>query len=55
MYWLPKTHKPPIGAGFIVAFKNCSAKSLSDIISKIFKIIFNTVKSFHKKILFSSG
>ena len=52
MYWLPKMHKTPIGARFIVASNNCSAKPPSDTISKIFKMIFNTVESFHNKCFF---
>ena len=42
MYWLPKMHKT----------KNCSTKPLSDVISKVFKMIFNHVESFHGKCLF---
>ena len=51
-YWLPKIHKAPIGARFIVALKNCSTKPLSDVISKVFKMIFNHIESFHGKSLF---
>ena len=46
MYWLPKMHKAPIGARFIVASKNCSNKLLSDVIFTVFKMIFNHVESF---------
>ena len=52
MYWLPKIHKTPVGARFIVASYYCSTNPLSDTISKNFKIIFNTVESFHKIGLF---
>ena len=45
-------HKIPIDARFIVTSKNCSTKSLSDVISKGFKMIFNHVESFHRKTLF---
>ena len=55
MYWLPNMHKTPIGARFIVVSKNCITKPPSDITSKIFKIIFNTVESFHNKAFFYSG
>ena len=41
IYWLPKMSKAPIGAKFMVASKNCSTKPLSDVISKVFKMIFN--------------
>ena len=27
MYWIPKMHKNPIGARFIVASKSCSTKT----------------------------
>ena len=47
LYWLPKMHKAPIGARFIVASNYCSTKLLSDITSKLFKMILNTAESFH--------
>ena len=49
MYWLPKVHKTPIGARFLIVSENCSTKPLSGAISKIFKIPFKHVESFHKK------
>ena len=52
MYWLTKMHKTPIGARFIVASKNCSTKPLSDVTSKVFKMIFHHVESFPRKSLF---
>ena len=55
MYWLPKIHKTPVGARFIVASYYCSNNPLSDTISKNFKMIFNTVESFHKKGFFYLG
>ena len=45
MYWLPKIHKTFVGVRFILALYYCSTNPLSDTISKM---IFNTVKSFHK-------
>ena len=54
-YSLPKTHKTSIGASFIVDSKDCSTKSLTDTIYKIFKIIFDTVESYHNKSFFYSG
>ena len=36
----------------IVALKNCSTDTLSDAISKVFKMIFNHIQSFHGKNLF---
>ena len=55
MYWLPKIHKTPVGARFIVASYYCSTNPLSDTISKNFKMIFNTLESAHKKVLFYLG
>ena len=55
MYWLPKMHKTPIGATFIVASNYWSMKPLSDTTSKLFKMILNTVESFHTQSFFHSG
>ena len=55
LYWLPKMHKTPIGARFIVASNYCSTKPLSDTTSKLFKMILNTVESFHTQSFFHSG
>ena len=55
MYWLPKMHKTPVGARFIVASYYCSTNPLSDTIPKIFIMVFNTVESFHNKSFFYSG
>ena len=55
MYWLPKMHKTPVGARFIGASYYCSTNPLSDTISKIFIMVFNTAESFHNKSLFYSG
>ena len=52
IYWLPKIHKTPVGARFIVASYYCNTNPLSDTISKNFKMIFITVESFHKKRFF---
>ena len=53
--WLTKIHTTPIGAKFIAASKNCSTNPLCHTIFKIFKMIFNTVESFHRKSFFYSG
>ena len=47
MYCWPKMYKIT-GARFIVASKNCSTKPLSDVISKVLKMTFNYVESFHR-------
>ena len=55
MKWLSELHKTPIGARFITASKNCSTKSVSGVISKIFKMLFKYVENFHNKSLFYSS
>ena len=45
-------HKKTIGDRFIVASKNQSTKPLFDVTSKVFKMIFDHVESFHRKNLF---
>ena len=52
MYWIPKMHKNPVGARFIVASKTCSTKLLTEIISNVFKMIYKHVENFHKKSYF---
>lgn len=52
MYWLPKMHYNPPRARFIIASSSCSTKPLSKITSAIFKRIFDSVRSFHKKSYF---
>ena len=55
MYWLPKMHKTPIGARYIVASKECSTKPLTKVISNVFKMIYSHVENFHKKSFFYSN
>ena len=50
MYRLPNIHETPVGARFIVASYYCTNNPISDTISKIFKMIFNTVERFHKNV-----
>ena len=54
LYCLPKMYETQTGAGFIVLYKKKerSTKPRSDVISEIFKMIFNHVKSFHRKSVF---
>ena len=49
IYWMPKMHKNPSGARFIVASSKCSTKPLSKAISYIFKLIFEQIQNFHLK------
>ena len=52
MYWMPKMHYTPSRARFIVASATCSTKQMSQIVSKIFKKIFEQIKQFHEKSYF---
>ena len=54
MYWLPKMHKKPVDARFIIASAKCSTKPLSKAITKVFKLIFIQTKNFHAKSKFYS-
>ena len=49
MYWMPKLHKTPIEARFIIASRKCSTKPLSKAVSKVFKLIQSQMENFHKK------
>ena len=54
MYWIPKMHKNPVGCRFIIASKRCSTKPLTEVVSKIFKLLFSSVENFYKKSCFYS-
>ena len=55
MYWIPKMHKNPVGARFIVASKTCSTKPLTEVVSNVFKMLYKHVENFHKKSQFYSN
>merc|ERR1711928_285663 len=55
MYWIPKMHKNPPGARFIIASKQCSTKKISKSVSSAFKLIYNQIENFHKKAKFLSN
>ena len=55
MYWLPKLHKTPSKARFIVAALSCSIKPLSKAIIAIFKLFFKQIESYNKKLKLFSG
>ena len=55
MYWIPKLHKTPIGARFIIASKSCSIKPISKAVSSVFKLIFKQIELFHAKSKFYSN
>ena len=54
MYWIPKMHKHPVDARFIIASAKCSTKPLSKVVTKVFKLLFNQTKNFHAKSKFYS-
>ena len=49
MYWTPKMHYQPSRARFIVASAVCSTKPISNLVSIIFKKVFQQVQNFHSK------
>ena len=55
MYWMPKLHKNPIGARFIIASKTSCNKPLSKIITIVFKMIYNQIENFHNKSKFCTN
>ena len=54
MYWMPKMHKNPVDARFIVASTKCKTKPLAKAVSKVFKLIFMQIRNFHHKSTFYS-
>ena len=55
MYWIPKFHKNLLSFQFIIASKNCSAKTFSKEISNLFKLIYSQIENFHRKFKFLSN
>ena len=55
MYWIPKMHKDPPGARFIIASKQCSTKKISKSVSSAFKLMYNQIENFHAKAKFLSN
>ena len=55
MYWIPKLHKSPIGSRFIVASSSCATKPITEVVSRVFKMVFAHIESFHNKSLFYSN
>ena len=55
MYWIPKKHKQPSGARFIIASKHCSTKGISKAVSDVFKLIYRQTENFHKNSKFLSN
>ena len=55
IYWLPKMHKKPSSARFIISGKKCITKKLSQYITAAFKLCFNQVSLYHKKTHYFTG
>ena len=49
IYWLPKLHKIPSGAEFIVAGKKCINKGISKHLTSASKLCYNQIDAYHKK------
>ena len=49
IYWLPKMHKIPSCARFIMTGKKCISKQLSKHVSSAFKLCYNKIDAYHKK------
>ena len=55
IYWLPKMHKIPCDANFIIAGKKCINKQLSKHVTSAFKPSYSQIDSYHKKHIISVG
>ena len=55
IYWLPKLHKTPIKARFIIASQKCSVKKLSKDVTSIFKLAYNQIERYNLKASTFSG
>ena len=55
IYWLPKMHKIPSGARFIIAGKKCINKQLSKQATSAFKLRYSQVDAYHTKTYYFSG
>ena len=55
MYWLPKIHKSPIKARFIIASPKSSVKPLSKAITSVFQLFYKQIESYNDKCRYFSG
>ena len=55
IFWLPKMHKIPSGARFIIAGKKCINKQLNKHVTSAFKLCYSQIDAYHKKTLFQWG
>ena len=55
IHWIPKMHKNPTSARFIIGSKMSSLKPLGKTITKIFKLIFKMKRGYYRKAGYFSG
>ena len=55
IYWLPKLHKSPTKARFIIASQKCTVKQLSKDLTSIFKLAYNQIERYNHKACTFSG
>ena len=55
IYRLPKMHKIPSGARFIIADKKCINKQLSKHVTSAFKLCYSQTNAYHKKTYYFIG
>ena len=55
MYWIPKMHKQPIKARFIVAAIKCAVKPLAKAVTAVLKQFYNQIETWHRKAAYFSG
>ena len=55
MYWIPKMHKNPIGARFIIASKICTTKQISKSVSNVVNLVCSQIENFHENAKFLSN
>ena len=55
IYWLPKMHKLPPGARFIIAGTKSINKQLSKHVTSSFKLCYSQIDAYHKKHIMLEG
>ena len=49
IYWLPKVHKIPSGARFIIGGMKCIKRQLRKHVTSAFKLCYSHIDAYHKK------
>ena len=55
IYGLPKMHKIPSGASFIIAGQKCINNQLSKNVTSAFKLCYNQIDAYYKKHFILAG